>query len=309
MESKRPFHGYVYKITSNVPELPGCYIGQTYRTVEARWRQHCNAAKYGKCHIGRLIQQHGKDRFSIACIGEAFSKADLDALEKTMIQKHDSIRHGFNHTTGGQGVIPTEKVLRSWQINSYKNKPVLHYETGVQYISGQEASRALGLHGSDITQCCKLKLRQVKGQHFVYPDIPIERYLAYWDTGIVRNKAVVCITTGETYGSVLAASRATGASRRTIEHMCKGMCNNRPRKTNLLFAYVGADKSVVDTTRAAISAPYRNRSCFQPVTHLPTGVVYPSIRDASRETGVCVSVISAHSNGRVKARVWQHCLS
>lgn len=210
---QKDFVGYIYRIDSLLPELSGCYIGQTTRTVNQRWRQHINNGKHGKIHFDDVMHFYGVDNFKCTQIAVAHSKDELDRLERLYIEQYDSIRHGFNRNKGGSGSPPTEAARINMQLTCYKNKPVIHHETGTQYISGTAAARALGLHSSDVTQCCRMKLAQVLGNHFRYPDTPVELYMEYWKASSRRNRKVLCINTGVIYESASECIRLLGISR------------------------------------------------------------------------------------------------
>ena len=93
--------GFIYIITNTVNNK--VYIGQTIRTIEDRWREHCR----NKCHEGELnmlikkaIRKYGKDKFSISVL-ERCKVEDLNEKEIYYISLYDSYNKGYNQTKGG----------------------------------------------------------------------------------------------------------------------------------------------------------------------------------------------------------------
>lgn len=212
--------GYIYKITCNVPGKQGVYIGQTTRTVQARWKQHINHAKYGKCYIGRMINKYGVQNFTVQTLCQLQSKEELDAKQIQLIAQYRAKGKSYNISQGGQGVVPTEELRRKWQESNYRNHSVIHHQTGIQYFSASQAARKTGLCRSDICDCCRMRLKQTKGSHFRYPQIPLQQYQVYWkqhsEYQLGRNMRVKNLITQKQYKSAAQASRQTGMDRGSI---------------------------------------------------------------------------------------------
>jgi len=81
-----------------------CYIGKTIKDLEARKYMHrwCSD-NGGKSKFYNAIRKHGFNNFSwqIICICE--SEEDLCKKEIKLIQEYDSIKNGYNTSTGGDG--------------------------------------------------------------------------------------------------------------------------------------------------------------------------------------------------------------
>ncbi len=96
------------------------YIGITTRPLATRWRQHVEAAKYGrKTRIAAAIRKYGVPTFSVEHIASARSVDELAALERLLIEQEDTFRRGYNSTLGGPGVpglTPNEETR--WKIGS-----------------------------------------------------------------------------------------------------------------------------------------------------------------------------------------------
>ena len=84
---------YIYKITNNINGK--IYIGQTTRSVEERWSNHCSASS--KCHaIKNAIDKYGKENFICSILTQCSDKNSLDYWEKYYINLYDSYLNGYN---------------------------------------------------------------------------------------------------------------------------------------------------------------------------------------------------------------------
>ena len=103
--------GYIYKITNTVNNK--CYIGQTIKSVELRFKEHVHRALKHcdpKSHLGAAIRVYGKDSFVIEELFKvvAYSLESrfvlLDTMECFYIRKFNSrnVNLGYNLQPGGQ---------------------------------------------------------------------------------------------------------------------------------------------------------------------------------------------------------------
>ena len=103
------YEGYIYKITNNLSGK--VYIGQTIRTIESRWWEHCNENKKGSSAIDRSIMKNGKENFTVEellmisdeCRDDLIKR--LDKIEAEYIESEDSLissGNGYNILTGGR---------------------------------------------------------------------------------------------------------------------------------------------------------------------------------------------------------------
>ena len=96
--------GYIYKIYNDINNK--VYIGQTIRTIEARWEQHlrdCNNANKQR-HLYNAMKKYGKEHFFIEVIEEIDNNI-LNEREKYWINYYDSYNNGYNSTLGGDGTF------------------------------------------------------------------------------------------------------------------------------------------------------------------------------------------------------------
>lgn len=91
----------IYKITNKINGK--VYVGQTIRTLEERWVEHCTP-KSGCTALGRAIQKYGRDSFTLEQIDNAENTEDLNKKEIYWIDKLNSFGvGGYNLCVGGLG--------------------------------------------------------------------------------------------------------------------------------------------------------------------------------------------------------------
>ncbi len=92
----------IYKITNTLTGL--AYIGQTNRTIEDRWKEHCKPALKTRSYLSNAIQKYGKQNFKIELLQRAKTQSELDKLEENFIQLNNTIYPtGYNLRAGGKG--------------------------------------------------------------------------------------------------------------------------------------------------------------------------------------------------------------
>jgi group I intron endonuclease len=119
--------GAIY-IIENVETGKG-YIGQTTRSVEQRFKEHCKS--FSGCHkLRNAIQKYGQECFSVETLWEGeCSQEELDALEIHYIEQFNTIDpQGYNLTYGGMGGKFSDekrKNLSEACIKKYQERPEL----------------------------------------------------------------------------------------------------------------------------------------------------------------------------------------
>jgi group I intron endonuclease len=115
--------GYVYLILNTVNGKR--YVGQTIRSLKARWRQHKHSAKIGSFYpIHSALRKYGADKFTITLLETVIgSREDLSCVEKRHIQQLASLSPlGYNLSEGGEGVDFTNPVIREKHRQSVRNR-------------------------------------------------------------------------------------------------------------------------------------------------------------------------------------------
>lgn len=91
---------YIYQITNTV--TGDIYIGQTIRTVNARFYHHkYNAKNYmANVYLYNAMRKYGIEKFKVEQIDEAKTKEELNEKERLWISK---LSPAYNMTEGGDG--------------------------------------------------------------------------------------------------------------------------------------------------------------------------------------------------------------
>ena len=91
--------GFIYKITNIITNQ--CYIGQTFNSLEERWRKH--KQKNNNCrYLKNAFSKHGIDNFEFKLICICFD-SDLNKFEIEYIKKFNSlVPNGYNLREGGE---------------------------------------------------------------------------------------------------------------------------------------------------------------------------------------------------------------
>lgn len=107
--------GFIYIITNTVNNK--VYVGQTIRSLEERWREHCRT----KCHKGELnmlikkaIQKYGRENFNITEL-EKCKIEELNEKEVYYINLYNSYKEGYNMTKGGTSGTKPLKLTKEQQ--------------------------------------------------------------------------------------------------------------------------------------------------------------------------------------------------
>lgn len=89
---------YIYKITNRITGK--AYIGQTTKSVMARWKQHQHSKK---CKVfSHAIAKYGASNFIIETLLECKSLDDLNDSEAVFIEYYNTVvPYGYNLSLGG----------------------------------------------------------------------------------------------------------------------------------------------------------------------------------------------------------------
>lgn len=92
----------IYRLTSTTSNK--FYIGYTKRSVKERFGQHCQLAnKNPTTYLHKAINKYGKSDFIVECLYQSKNKDDILSKEEYFIREYNSIKNGYNLSTGGKG--------------------------------------------------------------------------------------------------------------------------------------------------------------------------------------------------------------
>lgn len=247
--------GAIYLIRNSINGK--CYIGQTTKkNPVARWKQHIRSAKYAANSdilFYRAIRKYGADAFVFETVVSNVPVALLDDLETNCIAAYDGYTEGYNTLKYGssvrgythsdalkahwsatrKGAIPHNKGMKCPEISGANNSraiPVICITTGKLFGSGAEAADYYKLTASSITATCKGRRKTTNGLVFEYADLNLRPNIVRAHSTIgglnTNARAVVCVTTGIEYGSIVEAAKAINASWSGVKSVCSNKRNS-----------------------------------------------------------------------------------
>ena len=161
-------HDAIYLITNTVNGKP--YVGQA-KSLEARWKEHCKAARGHKKSdfvllVHRAMRKYGEDKFSLQVLERDVPSANrLNELEIAWIYLMDSkVPHGYNQNDGGgcqRGWKPSKATRR--KIGNANRGRIVPAEVG-RKISGANT-------GKTHSEATKRKMsRSAKRRYRLHPE-------------------------------------------------------------------------------------------------------------------------------------------
>ena len=245
--------GCIYLITNKSNNK--CYVGQTTKGAEYRWKQHIKCSKYKEYQhyaLYRAFSKYGVDNFDFSIIVDNVPIDLLDDLETNCIAAYDGML-GYNMTPVGnsmrgykfdantlahlsnvrKGKEPINKGKkfpeRSGE-NHARSKRVTQMSTGKIFESASMAAKELGISHSSIIGSCRGKKGKVGGSYFEYTDFVIQdiqrpkENLKGSNNGMSR--VIMCEQNGVTYGSIIEAATALGLKLSSVQAVCRGTRNS-----------------------------------------------------------------------------------
>ena len=237
------------------------YIGQTYKTLKERIRNHKNQSLSGhkKAYFNLAIVKHGFENFIWEEIDSANSSEELDYLECYWIKWYHSNnrKYGYNLAIGGKvnrgykqkNPSIFKGKLRPFGFKIKPGKPVRCIENDKIYKNIKEAASSLNLTPSGLTSVIRGKQKTFGGYHWEYLNesdkikskercwtlseesknkISLskmgKKYL-HWNNPEFRNRhciKVKCIEKDIIYDSVINASRSINIGSAHIVDVCRG---------------------------------------------------------------------------------------
>lgn len=112
----------IYKITNKINGK--IYIGQTIRSIQARWNDHCKRSS--NYPLSRAIKKYGKDNFIVEEIDTADSIDELNVKESYWIYYYKSYnsKFGYNLEFGGNKNKKVTKKTRNKISKLHKGKKI-----------------------------------------------------------------------------------------------------------------------------------------------------------------------------------------
>lgn len=143
----------IYKITNKINGM--VCIGRTKRSLQDRWRQHCqNANSKLFCYkFQKAIKEYGAENFTVEQIDCAATKEEADAKEVYWIKFYNATEKGYNVSPGGKA--------------SANRKKVMAVESGLVFDTMVDAAKHFGLSHSMIPVVVDKPHLKAGGQHWI----------------------------------------------------------------------------------------------------------------------------------------------
>lgn len=199
MEEK---YGIIYYVRNKINNK--LYIGQTVRDFDTRYGHDLEKFTHNK-HLKSSIIKYGIKNFEINKEFDiAFSKKELDKLEKMYINIYNTTnpKYGYNKKYGGSSGKHTEYTknkMSEIQTNMF-GKKIICVTTSEIFDSIAKASEKYNISNGNIVLCCKGELNKAGS----YNKKPLQwlYYEDYLNGKTVIDTRIICITTGELYYSM-----------------------------------------------------------------------------------------------------------
>lgn len=210
------------------------YVGQTRRTSQERWKEHC---KPEKCVLlRRAIEKYGKNSFTVTDVDTADTPEELNRKETEWILKLNTLApNGYNLQVGGKNGLIAEETRKKIS-NSHKGKHLS--EAHKKALSIAFSGKNHPLYGTKMSQETKDKISKAnkgrlsgeKNPHYGIPNskeirqkISEKNKLYYKNTLHHGCLKVLCVETGKIYPSATHAFRETGIDNSQIGKVCRGV--------------------------------------------------------------------------------------
>ena len=124
----------IYKITNLINNK--CYIGQTIKTAEQRWKEHQNHAFGSHPNdqnktLYKAIRKYGLENFTFEVLQDNIDTFEkLDKAEIYWIDYYNSFIKGYNETFGGQQyhkILPNKEIIEDYYKTKSARKTALNF--------------------------------------------------------------------------------------------------------------------------------------------------------------------------------------
>ena len=124
----------IYKITNTINNK--CYIGQTIKTAEQRWKEHQTHAFGSHPNdqnktLYKAIRKYGIENFTFEVLQDNIETFEqLDKAEIYWIDFYNSFVKGYNETFGGQQyhkILPNKEIIKDYYKTRSARKTALNF--------------------------------------------------------------------------------------------------------------------------------------------------------------------------------------
>lgn len=279
MENERIYKVYMHTCLENNKK----YIGITRQSLKARWG---NGKRYNNnLHLSRAIKKYGWNMFKHELLFCNLTKAEAEMFEIEIIKYYNTtnVKYGYNVKAGGNiGIVHTQETKEKLRkINTGKK---VRDDVKVK-ISNSLKGEKNHFYGKHHTEESKNKIRIKNGGR--RPIISEAGFIRIVES---KYKKVINLDTGEVFKAIKFAAIKYNISRNGISRVCRGISKNCGGYT---WAFINKDEEILYPN----FTPKKNKNIIR-VIDLNTGIIYKSISEASRRTGIWIKTIREIISGK-----------
>ena len=297
-----------------------CYIGQTIKSMDKRWKKHLKDTKKGSdCIFHQAIRKYGESVFEHKILCEIYRdtieqlEEALDYYECYYIKFYDSYNHGYNMTLGGGGTLGYKTSEETRQKQSESRKGELGYFYGKHH--SEETKKIL-------SEAAKLRYQGQKNPFYgKHHSDESKQKMSKAKIGKKMSEETKSRLSQAKKGKPLSEEHRKNLA--TANHARQGIhCHSEEQKQKWSRErkgkYTGKSnpfygKQHTEETKAKISKIHKgkkNESQCKKVLCIDTGVIYDSLIDAAKANNINISNLSkaCRSNGKNKCgkKYWSY---
>lgn len=218
----------VYLITNSLDNKK--YVGYTSKTLEVRFDWHCTRKNCRK--LRNAIDKHGKENFKIESLLQVSTIEEALELEASYIKSMDLLKTGYNLCEGGRAPKMSKETRQKMSKSHMgKKRPPMSQE---QKDKIAKARTGLKQSRETILKGLETKRRNAKP---LPSDFGVKISERQKGSNNPSASAIICVQTGEEFGSLVEAANAYGLSSGGISQVLNGR-NKTVGKQKYTFEYV-----------------------------------------------------------------------
>lgn len=160
---------YIYKITNDINDK--IYIGKTLKSIQDRWREHCQdrlKINTEKRPLYLAMNKYGIEHFKIQEI-EQCKDEEASIKEIYWIGYYDSYNNGYNATLGGDGALRLnhQDIINELKVNPYPIQIAKNFNCSSEWICEIAKSNNIEIKnlGQELNVNSRKKIQQYDKQN------------------------------------------------------------------------------------------------------------------------------------------------
>lgn len=207
---------YIYQITNQINGK--IYIGKTERTIQERWREHCEDYLRERCYdrpLYRAMRKYGLSNFTIELLEETDNPEEREIF---WIEQKGSFKHGYNATMGGDGKKYIDYDL---VVATYKNSGII-----------KETAKILGICEDTVHKILKQEDISIKPTSEINKE-KFSKMVSMYSLNDEYIRTFISLQEATTY---MVENKLTGCKHSTIRTHISEVCRGK-RKTAAKFKW------------------------------------------------------------------------